>query len=53
MQKQENKPNSSLVIASEPLTNDTSTWVELQKYTMLVADYSDGRLQISTREIDI
>ena len=53
MQKQKNKPNSSLVIASEPLSNDTSTWVELQKYTMLVADYSDGRLQISTREIDI
>ena len=34
----------------------TNKWylymVELQKYTMLVADYSDGRLQIS-REIDI
>ena len=53
MQRQKNQPTSSVALASEPLTDDTSTWVELQKYTMLIIDYSDGTLRMSTREIDV
>ncbi len=53
MKRDEGEDCSSLVLASEPLTNDTSTWVELQKYTMLIVDYSHGQMSLSTREIDV
>jgi glutamine amidotransferase len=43
---------TSMVLASEPLTKDFSTWVELQKYTMLVVDRVDDIINMSTREID-
>ena len=46
-------PSTSVVMASEPLTSDTSTWVELQKYTMLVVDRVSGKIQMSTREINL
>jgi glutamine amidotransferase len=48
-----NKGYTSMVLASEPLTKDVSSWVELQKYTMLVIDRSDGLIRMSTREIDL
>ena len=53
MKRKQGERCSSMVLASEPLTNDTSTWVELQKYTMLIIDCSRGQMHISTREIDV
>ncbi len=39
----------SVIIASEPLTRDTSSWVEVPEYGMLVADNASGRPALTTR----
>lgn len=33
----------SIMIASEPLTRDTSTWLEVPEYSMIYADTASGR----------
>lgn len=33
----------SIMIASEPLTRDTSTWLEVPEYSMIYADTANGR----------
>ena len=38
----------SVIIASEPLTRDTSSWVEVPEYGMIVADTSNGRPDLRT-----
>lgn len=38
----------SVIIASEPLTRDTSAWVEVPEYGMIVADASTGSTTIQT-----
>ena len=38
----------SVIIASEPLTSDTSSWVEVPEYGMIVADTSSGRPDLQT-----
>ena len=38
----------SVIIASEPLTRDTSSWVEVPEYGMIVADTSNGRPDLQT-----
>jgi glutamine amidotransferase len=43
----------SILIASEPLTEDISTWIEVPEYTMIVTTRKDGRLQVWTRDIDL
>jgi predicted glutamine amidotransferase len=42
----------SIIVASEPLTRDTSAWVELPEYGALFAQLSDGRPQLSVRLMD-
>jgi glutamine amidotransferase len=42
----------SIIIASEPLTKDTSAWVELPEYGALYAEIRGGRPQVSVRLID-
>ena len=39
----------SVIIASEPLTRDVSTWLEVPEYTMLIAELGRDGLQNSRR----
>jgi glutamine amidotransferase len=44
----------SLLIASEPLTVDTTTWFEVPEYTMVTASLGlDGGLDFETRDLDV
>jgi glutamine amidotransferase len=43
----------SLLIASEPLTIDTSTWLEVPEYTMITAARTSGGLNFETRDLDV
>ncbi|VVC77184.1 Amidophosphoribosyltransferase [Aquicella siphonis] len=47
------KSKSSLIIASEPLTQDTTTWVEIPEYTLIVARLEQNEIQIVTQDINI
>ncbi|MCY7307847.1 MAG: class II glutamine amidotransferase [Rhodoferax sp.] len=42
----------SVIIASEPLTRDTSAWVEVPEYGMIVADSSSGHTRLQTWLLD-
>lgn len=42
----------SIMIASEPLTKDTSTWLEVPEYSMLYADTSSGSPSIEIHYLD-
>lgn len=42
----------SILVASEPLTRDTSSWVELPEYGALFAELRDGRPHVSLRLLD-
>jgi len=42
----------SIMIASEPLTRDTSTWLEVPEYSMIYADTRSGRPTIEVRYLD-
>jgi glutamine amidotransferase len=44
---------SSVLIASEPLTVDTSTWLEVPEYSMLTAERTPNGLEFETRDIDV
>jgi predicted glutamine amidotransferase len=39
----------SIIVASEPLTKDTSAWVELPEYGALFAEIRDGRPRVNVR----
>ena len=43
----------TVVIASEPLTNDISTWLEVPEYTMLCASASDDSPRVSLHYLDV
>lgn len=43
----------TVVIASEPLTNDISTWLEVPEYSMLCASASDDSPQVSLHYLDV
>ena len=43
----------SLLIASEPLTVDTSTWLEVPEYSMITAALGPGGLDFETRDLDV
>jgi glutamine amidotransferase len=43
---------NSILVASEPLTRDTSSWVELPEYSALFAEIRDGRPHVSVRLLD-
>jgi glutamine amidotransferase len=42
----------SIMIASEPLTRDTSTWLEVPEYSMLYADTRSGRPTVAVHYLD-
>jgi len=42
----------SIIVASEPLTKDTSAWVELPEYAALFAEIRHGRPRVSVRLLD-
>ncbi len=42
----------SIIVASEPLTRDTSAWVELPEYGALFAEVRDGRPRLAVRLLD-
>jgi glutamine amidotransferase len=42
----------SLLIASEPLTVDTSTWLEVPEYSMITAARTPDGLDFETRDLD-
>ena len=42
----------SILVASEPLTHDTSSWVELPEYGAMFAAMRGGRPQVSVRLLD-
>ena len=42
----------SILVASEPLTRDTSSWVELPEYGALFAEIRRGRPYVSVRLLD-
>ena len=46
-------PPRSVIIASEPLTTDSSTWLEVPEYSMLTAELVPGGLQFETRDLDV
>jgi glutamine amidotransferase len=43
----------SLLIASEPLTVDTSTWFEVPEYSMITAALTPGGLDFETLDLDV
>jgi len=43
----------SLLIASEPLTVDTSTWLEVPEYSMLTAERTPTGLDFETLDLDV
>lgn len=46
-------PPRSMIIASEPLTTDSSTWLEVPEYSMLTAELVPGGLEFETRDLDV
>ena len=42
----------SIIVASEPLTRDTASWVELPEYGALFAEMRDGRPRVAVRLMD-
>ena len=42
----------SIMIASEPLTRDTSTWLEVPEYSMIYADTRSGRPTVEVHYLD-
>ena len=45
--------NNSIIIASEPLTEDTSTWVEVPEYTLIYASRLQGEIKIISHDITL
>jgi glutamine amidotransferase len=43
----------SVLIASEPLTADPSTWFEVPEYALLVATVTDHALRLELRDLDV
>jgi len=46
-------PPRSVIIASEPLTTDHSTWLEVPEYSMLTAELTAGGLEFEARDLDV
>jgi glutamine amidotransferase len=43
----------SLLVASEPLTLDTSTWLEVPEYSLLAAGLGEDGLELETFDLDV
>ncbi len=44
---------SSLLIASEPLTSDTSSWLEAPEYSLLSASVADGVFELEVMDLGV
>jgi hypothetical protein len=44
---------TSLLLASEPLTVDDSTWLEVPEYTLLTAARNGDELRVELRDLDV
>ncbi len=44
---------SSIIIASEPLTEDTTTWIEVPEYTLIVAHKHQDEIKIISHDINL
>ncbi|KTD44817.1 class II glutamine amidotransferase [Legionella quateirensis] len=49
----EHSEKTSIIIASEPLTEDTTTWLEVPEYTMVVARRSGQEIIITSQDINL
>jgi hypothetical protein len=45
--------DSSILISSEPLTRDTSTWFEVPEYAAIIASREHGRQEIRFRQLEV
>lgn len=45
------KKKSSIIIASEPLTEDTTTWIEIPEYTLILARLEQGEIKILSQDL--
>jgi predicted glutamine amidotransferase len=43
----------SVIIASEPLTSDGTSWLEVPEYSMLTAELTRSGLDFETRDLDV
>lgn len=43
----------SILLASEPLTRDTSRWVEVPEYSLVVVERTHDDICVSTTDIDV
>jgi glutamine amidotransferase len=46
-------PPRSLIIASEPLTTDSSSWFEVPEYSMLVGELTPDGVELETLDLDV
>jgi glutamine amidotransferase len=44
---------SSIIIASEPLTEDVTTWIEVPEYTMIIARRENNEIKIVSQDITL
>ena len=44
---------SSLLVASEPITADTSTWLEVPEYSLVVASRDGGTVKTELHDLEI
>ncbi|MBA3661837.1 MAG: class II glutamine amidotransferase [Gammaproteobacteria bacterium] len=47
------KKKNSIIIASEPLTEDTTTWIEVPEYTLIMAYPEQGEIKIISQDIQL
>lgn len=45
------KKNKSIIIASEPLTKDTTTWLEVPEYSLIFAYHDKGEIKMISQDI--
>ena len=46
-------PAESFLISSEPLTKNTSTWLEMPEYAVLSASLRDGVVETECHDVDV
>lgn len=49
----EGMKRSSIIISSEPLTEDTTTWIEVPEYTTILAYLAKGEVEIVSYDLNI
>jgi glutamine amidotransferase len=47
------KQRKSIIIASEPLTEDTTSWIEVPEYTLIMAEFENDEIKIRSFDINV